>query len=144
MPTFFVHTPVGVNQMEIRKTIRAAVAEATKRGKLRPNSVDSITGQNSGDNLGTGTPVIHFEQWEHDDVEVKLVGWCWAAWPRGTQISSIPSPATPRATLAALRPQSGSGVRKKCLPHAVWQGAGPGLCARRSRRVYRQRPRTRL
>ena len=26
MPTFYVHTPVGVNQMEIRKTIREAVA----------------------------------------------------------------------------------------------------------------------
>jgi fumarate hydratase class I len=42
----------GVNQIEIRKAIRAAVAEATKRGKLRPNSVDSLTGKNSGDNLG--------------------------------------------------------------------------------------------
>src|SRR5690348_1928265 len=39
MPTFFVHTPLGVNQIEIRKAIRAAVAEATKFGKLRPNSV---------------------------------------------------------------------------------------------------------
>ena len=28
MPTFYVHTPVGVNQIEIRKAIRAAVAEA--------------------------------------------------------------------------------------------------------------------
>src|SRR5581483_230705 len=51
MPTFFVHTPVGVNQIEIKKAIRAAVAEATRRGKLRPNSVDSLTGKNSGDNL---------------------------------------------------------------------------------------------
>ncbi len=41
MPTFYVHTPVGVNQIEISNTIQAAVAEATKRGKLRPNSVDS-------------------------------------------------------------------------------------------------------
>src|SRR3569833_4405852 len=57
MPTFYVHTPVGVNQMEIRKTIREAVAEATRRGQLRPNSVDSITGKNSSDNLGPGTPV---------------------------------------------------------------------------------------
>jgi fumarate hydratase class I len=39
MPTFYVHTPVGVNQIAIRKAIRAAVAEATKLGKLRPNSV---------------------------------------------------------------------------------------------------------
>ena len=44
--------------------IREAVAEATRRGKLRPNSVDSITGENSGNNLGPGTPIIHFEQWE--------------------------------------------------------------------------------
>src|SRR3954451_7518309 len=60
MPTFFVHTPVGVNQLVIRKAIRSAVAEATRRGKLRPNSVDSLTGENSGDNLGHETPVIHF------------------------------------------------------------------------------------
>src|SRR5580698_3328331 len=60
MPTFDVHTPVGVNQIELRKAIRAAVAEATKRGKLRPNSVDSLTGKNCGDNLGIETPVIHF------------------------------------------------------------------------------------
>jgi fumarate hydratase class I len=47
MPTFYVRTPVGVNQIEIKKAINAAVAEATKLGKLRPNSVDSITGRNS-------------------------------------------------------------------------------------------------
>src|SRR5579871_5156171 len=38
MPTFFVQTPVGANQIQIRRAIRAAVAEATRRGKLRPNS----------------------------------------------------------------------------------------------------------
>jgi fumarate hydratase class I len=73
MPTFDVHTPVGVNQIELRKAIRAAVAEATKRGKLRPNSVDSLTGENSGDNLSDETPIIHFEQWERDDIEIKLI-----------------------------------------------------------------------
>src|SRR5262252_7048550 len=40
MPTFLVHTPVGVNQLRIRQAIREAVAEATRRGKLRPNSGD--------------------------------------------------------------------------------------------------------
>src|SRR5579871_3966911 len=40
MPTFYVHTPVGVKQIEIKRTIREAVSEATRRGKLRPNSVD--------------------------------------------------------------------------------------------------------
>ena len=73
MPTFVVHTPVGVNQIKLKGAIEAAVAEATKRGKLRPNSVDSLTGKNSGNNLGEETPVIHFEQWEEDEIEVKLI-----------------------------------------------------------------------
>src|ERR1017187_9304256 len=73
MPTFVVHTPVGVSQIAVKKAIRNAVAEATKRGKLRPNSVDSLTGKNSGDNLGTETPVIHFDQWEENEIEVNLI-----------------------------------------------------------------------
>src|SRR5256714_5079282 len=73
MPTFEVKAPVGTNQIWMRQQIREAVAEATRRGKLRPNSVDSITGKNSGDNLGPGTPIVHFDQWEPDDVEIKLI-----------------------------------------------------------------------
>src|SRR4029077_12458846 len=44
MPTFEVHVPIGADQIWMRAQIREAVAEATRRGKLRPNSVDSITG----------------------------------------------------------------------------------------------------
>ena len=33
----------------------------------------SLTGKNSGDNLGEGTPVIHFEQWEQDVIDVRLI-----------------------------------------------------------------------
>ena len=73
MPTFEVKAPVGANQIWMRQQIREAVAEATRRGKLRPNSVDSITGKNSGNNLGPGTPIIHFDQWERDEIEVKLI-----------------------------------------------------------------------
>src|SRR3954462_6960625 len=73
MPTFEVHVPVGANQIWMRQQIREAVAEATRRGKLRPNSVDSITGKNSGDNLGPGTPIIHFDQWDKDEIEIKLI-----------------------------------------------------------------------
>src|SRR6201988_2742616 len=73
MPTFELKTPVGADQIWMRAQIREAVAEATRRGKLRPNSVDSITGKNSGDNLGPGTPIIHFDQWERDEIEIKLI-----------------------------------------------------------------------
>src|SRR5205823_8626603 len=73
MPTFEVKVPVAANQIWMKQQIRDAVAEATRRGKLRPNSVDSITGENSGDNLGPGTPIIHFEQWDNDEIEVKQI-----------------------------------------------------------------------
>ncbi len=122
MPTFFVHTPVGVNQIEIRKAIRAAVAEATKLGKLRPNSVDSLTGKNSGDNLGPGTPVIHFEQWEQDEIEVKLILKGGGCENKNVQYSL---PATLEKLGSAGR--NLEGVRK-CILHAVWQAQGQG-CA---------------
>src|SRR5215468_9083901 len=73
IPTFEIRTPVGANQIIMNREIREAISEATKRGKLRPNSVDSITGTNSGDNLGPGTPVVHFHQWEYDEIEIKLL-----------------------------------------------------------------------
>lgn len=122
MPTFAVHTPVGVNQIEIKKAIRSAVAEATRRGKLRPNSVDSLTGENSGNNLGDETPVIHFEQWEQDEIEVKLVlkgGGC------ENKNSQYSLPCTLEHLGRADR--SLEGVRK-CILHAVWQAQGQG-CA---------------
>src|SRR5262252_5050730 len=62
MPTFEIKVPVGANQIWMKAQIRDAIAEATARGKLRPNSVDSITGENTGNNLGPGTPIVHFDQ----------------------------------------------------------------------------------
>jgi fumarate hydratase class I len=56
MPTFEVHVPVGANQIVMRQQIRDAVAEATRRGKLRSNSVDSITGENSHRSLRSVGP----------------------------------------------------------------------------------------
>jgi fumarate hydratase class I len=122
MPTFYVHTPVGVNQIRIRNAILLAVAEATRVGKLRPNSVDSLTGKNSGDNLGPGTPVIHFEQWEQDEIEIKLILKGGGCENKNVQYSL---PATLERLGRADRTLE--GVRK-CLLHAVWQAQGQG-CA---------------
>src|SRR5437588_10305097 len=60
--TFYITTPVGFDQLELEKVCEDAVAEATARGYLRQNSVDSITGENTGNNLGPGSPVFHFHQ----------------------------------------------------------------------------------
>jgi len=122
MPTFYVHTPVGVNQIAIRQAIRVAVAEATKLGKLRPNSVDSITGRNSGDNLGPGTPVIHFEQWEQDEVEIRLILKGGGCENKNIQYSL---PANLEHLGRADRNLEGVRI---CLLHAVWQAQGQG-CA---------------
>jgi len=123
MPTFEVKTPVGVNQIDLKKQIRDAVAEATRRGKLRPNSVDSLTGENSGNNLGPGTPIIHFEQWENDDeIEVKLILKGGGCENMNAQYSlPVELPGLGRAD------RSLEGVRT-CILHAVWQAQGKG-CA---------------
>lgn len=122
MPTFLIHTPVGVNQIQLKKAIREAVVEATRTGKLRPNSVDSLTGKNSGDNLGPETPVFHFEQWEEDEIEVKLILKGGGCENKNIQYS-VP------CTLDHLgrADRDLEGVRK-CILHAVWQAQGQG-CA---------------
>lgn len=122
MPTFIVHTPVGVNQIAVKRAIREAVAEATKRGKLRPNSVDSLTGKNSGDNLGIETPVIHFEQWEQDEIEVKLILKGGGCENKNIQYS-LPMELDHLGSAG----RNLDGVRK-CILHAVWQAQGQG-CA---------------
>ena len=123
MPTFHVHTPVGVNQIVIRKEIEYAVAEATRRGKLRPNSVDSVTGKNSGLNLGPGTPVIHFEQWEHDEIEVRLILKGGGCENKNIQYSL---PADLEHVGKVGRDLEGV---YKCILHAIWQAQGQGCSA---------------
>jgi fumarate hydratase class I len=122
MPTFEVKAPVGANQIVMKQQIREAVAEATRRGKLRPNSVDSITGENSGDNLGPGTPIVHFEQWERDDIEVKLIlkgGGCENMNAQYAVPNELPGLGRADRTLEGVR---------KCILHAVWSAQGKG-CA---------------
>ena len=120
MPTFEIKTPVGVNQIVMKKLIVEAIVDATKEGKLRPNQVDSLTGKNSGNNLGEGTPVVHFEQWEKDDVEVKLIlkgGGCENKNIQYSLPAELPNLGRADRTM--------DGVRK-CIMHAVWQAQGQG------------------
>jgi fumarate hydratase class I len=123
-PTFEVKTPIGANQIVMKKEMREAIAEATKRGKLRTNSVDSLTGKNASDNLGPGTPTIHFEQWENDDeIEVKLLlkgGGCENKNIQYSLPMEIPHLGKAGRDL--------DGVRK-CILHAVWQAQGQGCSA---------------
>ena len=120
MPTFEVKVPVGIDQIWMKGQIREAVAEATRRGKLRPNSVDSITGENSGNNLGPGTPIIHFEQWEQAEIEVRLI-------LKGGGCENTNAQYALPAELDHLgrADRSLEGVRK-CILHAIWKAQGKG------------------
>ncbi|MEC5189151.1 fumarate hydratase [Geobacillus thermodenitrificans] len=123
LPTFKIKVPVGVNQIEMKKAIRAAVVEATKNGKLRPNSVDSLTGKNSGDNLGEGVPVIKFEQWENDYIDVRLILKGGGCENKNIQYSL---PCELEGLGRAGRDLDGI---RKCILHAVYQAQGQGCSA---------------
>ena len=99
------------------------MAEATARTYLRPNAVDSISGVNSGDNLGDDAfPTFHFEEIEGDELIVDLMlkgGGCENV---GAQY------ALPNAQLGAGRDLE--GVRKVVLDavnRAQGKGCSPGV-----------------
>src|SRR3974377_678073 len=70
---FYVDCPAGFDQISFEETAREAVKLATKKGFLRQNSVDSITGKNDGTNLGPGSPTFHFHQHSSSEIDVRLV-----------------------------------------------------------------------
>jgi fumarate hydratase class I len=122
-PLFYVRYPAGSSPRQLREQIRQAVAVATKKAYLRPNAVDSLSGKNSGDNLGgEAFPTIHFEEIESDDLTVELIlkgGGCENV---GAQVS------LPDDRLNAGRDLE--GVRRVVLEavhRAQGQGCAPGI-----------------
>lgn len=118
-PIFYIYYPGGWSTLKLRDQIRAATASATARSYLRPNAVDSLTGRNSGDNLGEDFPSLHFHEWEEPHLKVDLMlkgGGCENV---GAQYK------LPNASLQAGRDLD--GVRKVVLD-AVNQAQGLG-CA---------------
>jgi len=68
-----VHIPVGVSMNKLKHLIETVTAEAVEKSILRPNAVDSITGKNTGNNVGEHQPFIHFEEWDENAIEFKLM-----------------------------------------------------------------------
>src|SRR3954471_11087430 len=119
---FYIDCPIGFDQIEFEETLRAAVRLATKKGFLRQNSVDSLTGVNDGTNVGPGSPTVHFHQHRSPETNIRLIlkgGGCENV---GAQYS------LPNEKLKANRDLDGC---RKVILDAVLQaqgkGCGPGI-----------------
>jgi fumarate hydratase, class I len=99
--------------------IVATVREATKKSYLRPNAVDSITGENSGDNVGAGSPYIHFHARKEKGVRVRLMMKGGGCENMGAQYS------LPDESIGAGRDLDGI---RRCIIDAVQKAQGYG-CA---------------
>src|SRR5882672_8451022 len=114
---FYVDCPAGFDQIGFEEATREAVLAATRKGYLRQNSVDSITGKNDGTNRGPGSPTVHLHQHQASSTTVRLVlkgGGCENV---GAQYS------LPNEKLKANRDLDGC---RKVILDAVLQAQGKG------------------
>jgi fumarate hydratase class I len=121
LATFLVKTPIGTTRC-VRGAIRPrsrgdeARQAASKLGRLAHR-------QESGDNLGPGTPTVHFHQWEKSDtIEVRLLLKGGGCENKNIQYS------VPAARSLRTGDRNLDGVRR-CILHAVWQAQGHGCSA---------------
>src|SRR5258708_386531 len=119
---FYVDCPVGFDQTAFEEWAKEAVRLATKKGYLRQNSVDSLTGVNDGTNIGPGSPNVHFHQHRGPEVKVRLIlkgGGCENV---GAQYS------LPNEKLQANRDLDGCRrVILDAVLQAQGKGCGPGI-----------------
>jgi fumarate hydratase class I len=114
--------PHTLTQAEFGEAAATAIAAATAAGILRQNCVETLSGRNTGNNLGYGSPVIHWHEAVRDDLEVALIlkgGGCENV---GAQYS------LPDESLGAER--NLEGVRRCALDAVVraqGQGCAPGV-----------------
>src|SRR5579884_4570379 len=122
--TFYIKTPVGFDQLELEELCCEAVAEATAKGYLRQNSVDSVRGKNTGNNLGAGSPVFHWHLHRQDTIDIRLV-------LKGGGCENMSAQYSLPATLGGKRCDRDLDGVRACILDAVWnaqgKGCGPGF-----------------
>jgi fumarate hydratase class I len=117
--TFYWRVPPGTDVAQRLSQTRVAVAEATRRGWLRRNTIDTLSGRSIDGNVAEGAPVFHVEHEDRADAEVWLLEKGGGCENMSRQYS------LPDARLGAGRDLA--GVRA-CVLDAVWQAQGHG-CA---------------
>lgn len=117
MPFFEVAAPRGTSIRAVENAAAKATEIATANGWLRPNSVDTLTGKNTGAKPGRGMPIVHVHESPTRALKAKLIlkgGGCENV---GVQYS------LPNAELGADRDLDGV---KRCVLDAVFQAQGKG------------------
>ena len=115
--TFYLHTPVGFDQLELEELCCEAVVEATAKGYLRQNSVESVSGKNTGNNLGAGSPVFHWHQHRKDTIDTRLV-------LKGGGCENMSAQYSLPATLGGKRCDRDLDGVRACILDAVWNAQG--------------------
>jgi len=73
-PIFYITYPEGWSTRKLSAQIKDAVIQATAKAYLRPNSVNSVTGKNTGDNSGDEHyPSLHFQEGGGDEFIIELI-----------------------------------------------------------------------
>ena len=109
IPTFYVK---GKFDASIRSEIIKGVKKATESVPLRPNTVDPLTRENPGDNLGKGMPSIRYIPTDDDLLEIAVL------------IKGAGSENMTR--LAMLNPSDGvEGVKKFIIDSVLDAGGKP-------------------
>ena len=116
---FVVEASSTLKRKAFQEAAEWAVAEATRLGVLRQNCVNSLTGKNTGNNLGVGSPVVHWHETDGAVSRVTLMLKGGGSENMGIQYS------LPDSTLGAGR--NLEGVRR-CVLDAVHRAQGQG-CA---------------
>ena len=109
LPIFYVS---GKFDASVKKDIENAVRRATAELPLRPNLVDPITRENTGDNTGFSSPFIHFEPTDDDFLEISVL-------PKGAGSENM-------TRLAMLNPADGiEGIKRFVIDSVLDAGGRP-------------------
>jgi len=109
LPVFFVH---GRCDERIVEAIRKGVARATEEIPLRPNTVDPVSRENLGSNLGAGMPPMHLDPVDQDHLDIAVL-------PKGAGSENW-------SALRMLNPSEGmEGVRRFIIECVVKAGSRP-------------------
>lgn len=117
VPVFYVKMPRGLSQTQLEGTIIEATRIATEKIPLRPNAVDVITEKNTGDNTGTGFPVIYFRESPDTTLTVDLM-------LKGAGSENIGQ--TYKLPIEELKANRNLDGVRRCVLDAVYKAQGRG------------------